>query len=117
VVAHADHIKLIKEWKRDIETRRDQARNYLISGEGTLQFRDDETQVEVVATEIPTSPFKAQSIVIPPVTTTVAVSLPTKSDIIKMFTLNSQQKFAFLIITSHLDGDNQFHTGISHNFL
>ncbi|CAF4359205.1 unnamed protein product, partial [Rotaria sordida] len=49
---------MIKGWKRDIEGRRDEARNYLISGEGTLEIRDDETQIEAVATEIPTSPIK-----------------------------------------------------------
>ncbi|CAF2952419.1 unnamed protein product [Rotaria sp. Silwood2] len=101
---------MIKEWKRDIETRRDQTRSYLISGEDTLEVRDDDVQVEVVTSEIPTSPFKAQIAVVPPVTASIAVSFPTKSDVIKKFTLNDQQKFAFMIVTSHLDGDNQFHT-------
>ncbi|CAF4434020.1 unnamed protein product [Rotaria magnacalcarata] len=89
VVAHSHHAAMIKEWKRDIENRRDKARNYLISGENTVEIRDDEVQIEVVAAEIPTSPFKAQTTTVPPVTITTAISFPTKMDIIKQFTLNS----------------------------
>ncbi|CAF4921564.1 unnamed protein product, partial [Rotaria sp. Silwood1] len=66
VIAHAHHARMIKEWKRDIETRRDQARSYLISGEDTLEVRDDDVQVEVVTSKIPTSPFKAPIAVVPP---------------------------------------------------
>ncbi|CAF4345383.1 unnamed protein product, partial [Rotaria magnacalcarata] len=117
VVAHSHHAALIKEWKRDIENRRDKARNYLISGENTVEIRDDEVQIEVVAAEIPTSPFKAQTTTVPPVTITTAISFPTKMDIIKQFTLNSQQKYAFMIVTSHLDGENQIHTGSADNQL
>ncbi|CAF5225467.1 unnamed protein product, partial [Rotaria magnacalcarata] len=65
VVAHSHHAAMIKEWKRDIESRRDKARNYLISGENTVEIRDDEVQIEVVAAEIPTSPFKAQTTTVP----------------------------------------------------
>ncbi|CAF1406925.1 unnamed protein product, partial [Rotaria magnacalcarata] len=117
VVAHSHHAAMIKEWKRDIESRRDKARNYLISGENTVEIRDDEVQIEVVAAEIPTSPFKAQTTTVPSVTITTAISFPTKMDIIKQFTLNSQQKYAFMIVTSHLDGENQIHTGSADNQL
>ncbi|CAF1385286.1 unnamed protein product, partial [Rotaria sp. Silwood1] len=112
VVAHAYHSVMIKGWKRDIEGRRDEARNYLISGENTLEVRDDETQIVVVATEIPTSPIKTRATRVPPVTTTNAILFPTKQDIIRQFTLSTQQKYAFMIITSHLDGENHAYTGI-----
>ncbi|CAF3784460.1 unnamed protein product, partial [Rotaria socialis] len=117
VVAHSHHAAIIKEWKRDIENRRDKARNYLISGENTVEIRDDEVHIEVVVAEIPTSPFKAQTTAVPPVTITTAISFPTKMDIIKQFTLNSQQKYAFMIVTSHLDDENQIHTGSADNHL
>ena len=107
VVAHSHHAKMIKEWKRDIEIRRKQARNYLISGEGILEIPDDETRIKVVTAEIPTSPLKTQATVVPPVITTTTVSLPSKTDIIKKYTLNTQQKYAFMIIAGHLDGGNQ----------
>ncbi|CAF2734318.1 unnamed protein product [Rotaria sp. Silwood2] len=89
VVAHPHHAAMIKEWKHDIEARRDKARNYLISDEVNMEVHDDETQIEVVTSEIPTSPFIAQTTAVPPVTATTTVSFPTKSDIIKTFTLNS----------------------------
>ncbi|CAF5169611.1 unnamed protein product, partial [Rotaria magnacalcarata] len=117
VVAHSHHAAMIKERKRDIENRRDKARNYLISGENTVEIRDDEVQIEAVAAEIATSPFKAQTTAVPPVTITTAFPFPTKMDIIKQFTLNSQQKYAFMIVTSHLDGENQIHTGSADNQL
>lgn len=112
MIAHSHHATMMKGWKRDIENRRDKARQYLISGEHTLEVRDDETQIEIVTTEIPTSPFKAQTTAVPPVTVTTVVSFPTKMDIVKQFTLNPQQKYAFMIVTSHLDGENQIHTGM-----
>ncbi|CAF4200146.1 unnamed protein product [Rotaria sordida] len=89
----------------------------LLNGEGTLEIRDDETQIEVVATEIPTSPIKTRATRVPPVTTTNAILFPTKQDIIRQFTLNTQQKYAFMIITSHLDGGNHAYTGIIDNQL
>jgi hypothetical protein len=117
IVADSHHGTMSKQWKQDIENRKDQARSYLISGEDSLEVRSDEVQVEGVTSEIPTSPFKMNIAVVPHVTTTTAISLPTKSDVIRKFTLNSQQQFAFMIITGHLDGDNQFHTGKIFDFL
>ncbi|CAF4780258.1 unnamed protein product [Rotaria sp. Silwood2] len=92
---------MMKQWKRDIESRRDESRNYLISDEDPLDVRDYEIQIEVVVTEVPTSPIKMKSTAVPPVTTTTEVLFPTKQDIISQFTLNSQQKYAFMIVTSH----------------
>ena len=117
MIAQAHHAALIKEWKHDIEVRRDQARSYLIDGADTTEIRDDETQIEIVTAEtpivaeIPTSPFKMHKFTVPPVTMTTAAFLPTKMDVVRKFTPNSHQKYAFMIIASHLDGDNQVYTG------
>ena len=117
VLTSSYHTGMIRKWKQDIESRREQIRNYLITGNGTLEKRDDEALVEVVTTDILTSPLKGQIITVPPVAITTTVSYPTKADIIKDFTLNNQQRFAFMIITSHLDQDHQFHIGTRHYFL
>ncbi|CAF0815770.1 unnamed protein product [Rotaria sordida] len=101
---------MIKEWKRDIEARRDETRNYLILGQDTLEVRDDETQIEIVGTEIPTSPIKTKVATVPSVTATNAIVFPTKQDIVKQFTINTQQKYAFMIVTSHLDGEHYAYT-------
>jgi hypothetical protein len=45
------------------------------------------------------------------------ITAPTQLDIANEFTLNDQQKFAFMIITGHLNDDSQFRTGISCTFL
>ncbi|CAF4176582.1 unnamed protein product, partial [Rotaria sordida] len=74
VVASEHHTTMIKEWKHDIEARRDETRNYLILGEGTLEVRDDETQIEI-------------------------------------------QKYSFMIVTSHLDGEHYAYTGTIDNQL
>ncbi|CAF1289252.1 unnamed protein product [Adineta steineri] len=111
VIADLHHAKMIKGWKRDMETRRDQARNYLISGDDTLETPDNEIQIESVTAQIPTSPLKAQMSTVLPVSTIEAASLPNKSDIITKFTLNKQQTFAFMIISNHLDGDHLSQNG------
>ncbi|CAF3982187.1 unnamed protein product [Rotaria sp. Silwood1] len=116
-VAREHHTTTIKEWKRDIEARRDETRNYLISGEDTLEVRDDETQIEVVGAEIPTSPIKTKATRVLLVTATNLVLFPTKQNIVKQFTLNTQQKYAFMIITSHLDGENHAYTDTIDNQL
>ena len=112
MVAHLHHAEMIKEWKRDIETRKEKARNYLILDDHTLEILDDETQIEVVTAEVPTSLLKIQTTIVPPVIATTTVPFPSKVDIIKKCTLNSQQKYAFMIVTGHLDGDSPINTGM-----
>ncbi len=47
----------------------------------------------------------------------VTGSFPTQKSISDEFTLNREQRAAFMIITSHLDGDTRYHTGIFNNNL
>ncbi|CAF1373807.1 unnamed protein product [Rotaria sordida] len=108
---------MFKEWKRDIEAQRDETRNYLILGEDTLEIRDDEIRIEIVGTEIPPSPIKTKVATVLPVTATNAILFPTKQDIVKQFTLNIQQKYAFMIVTSHLVGEHYAYTGTIDNQL
>ncbi|CAF1187421.1 unnamed protein product [Rotaria sordida] len=117
VVAREHHTIMIKEWKRDIDARRDETRNYLILGEDTLEVRDDETQIEIVGNEIPTSPIKTKVATVPAVTATNAILCPIKQDSVKRFTLNIEQKYAFMIVTSHLDGGHYAYIGTIDNQL
>ena len=110
-ISTTHQVLMIKEWKQDLDARKDQARNILVVGEDTYEIRSDQAVVEMITTDIPTSPAKLPNNVVPPVTTTMAASLPKKSDTIKKFTLNRQQTFAFMIITGHLDGDSAVHDG------
>ncbi|CAF3233162.1 unnamed protein product [Rotaria sp. Silwood2] len=90
VVARAHHTTMLNEWKRNNEARQDETRNYLISGEDTLEVRLDETQIEVVGAEIPTSPIKTKLTTVPTIAATHATFFPTKHDFTKQFTLNIQ---------------------------
>ena len=42
----------------------------------------------------------------------ITTSFPTQKSIADEFTLNTEQRAAFMIITSHLDGDSRSRTGI-----
>jgi hypothetical protein len=42
----------------------------------------------------------------------ITTNFPTQTSIADEFTLNKEQRAAFMIITSHLDGDNRSRTGI-----
>jgi hypothetical protein len=42
----------------------------------------------------------------------VTTNLPTQKTIADEFTLNKEQRAAFMVITSHLDGDSRYRTGI-----
>ncbi len=41
----------------------------------------------------------------------VTTNFPTQKSIVDEFTLNREQRAAFMIITSHLDGDSRYRTG------
>lgn len=41
----------------------------------------------------------------------VTTNFPTQKGIVDEFTLNREQQAAFMIITSHLDGDSRCRTG------
>ena len=43
----------------------------------------------------------------------ITTNLTTQKSIADEFTLNREQRAAFMIITSHLNGDSQYRTGIS----
>jgi hypothetical protein len=111
------HTTMNKQWKHDIEAKRDLARNYLITGGDQISDTNDEINTIVVTNVDSAIQAKGQVNVIPPVTSTKMITAPTQFDIANEFTLNDQQKFAFMIITGHLNDDSQFRTGISCTFL
>ena len=65
-----------------MELKRDSARNDVILGEDTPGITNRELQVEVVTSDIPTSPIKVQNTIISRVTTTLTAALPARSDIV-----------------------------------
>ena len=55
-ISTSHQVSMIKEWKQNLDARRDQARNKLVVGEDNYEIRHDQAAVEMITTEIPTSP-------------------------------------------------------------
>lgn len=102
-----------KTWKQEIERKRDEVRSRIITGEDESSEENDEAGIEVVTIVHPTTPINIQEDVVSSVTAIKMMPLTMQLDVANQFTLNDQQKFAFMIITGHLDGDTRFHIGKS----
>ena len=101
-----------KRWKHDIETKKEKARAFLITGEDQTLASDHEIENEVIPITEPTQQLSKQTKVISSVTTTRMSILTTQLDIVNEYTLNKEQKLAFMIITGHLNGESRFHAGL-----
>jgi hypothetical protein len=109
------HATINKQWKHDIETRRDLARNYLITGGDEAAQSDDRIGTEAVTVIETAIHRQKQTNTIPFVTATRMVALATQLDVVNEFTLNDQQKSAFMIVTGHLNSDSRYSIGLSHD--
>lgn len=97
-------------WKEQLKSERDRVRQNLIAGNqaedsGILSFDTiKNATVTVVGIEtIHHEEFDRLS-AIPPLVC-VTTKFPSQQSIVDEFTLNREQRAAFMIITSHLDGD------------
>ena len=116
VSATSNLIRLNSKWQDQLKIEKERVRRSLISGKHTkdddiLDF-DDATNAVVTVV----NPYTGQNNFekypsVPPVLV-VKNNFSTQNSIIDEFTLNKEQKAAFLIITSHLDGDSRCRTGI-----
>ena len=116
VSATSNLIKLNSKWQDQLKIERERIRRSSISGknneDGDILDFDDVTNAVVTVV----NPYTNQSNIekypsIPPVLV-VKNNFSTQTSIIAEFTLNKEQRAAFLIITSHLDGDSRCCTGI-----
>lgn len=110
-------IHLNRKWQEQLKTERERARRSLITGD---HADDDETfdsrltkdaVVTVMDPDIHMESNDGNHISIPPVVS-ITTNLPTQKSIADEFTLNREQRAAFMIITSHLDGDSRCRTGL-----
>jgi hypothetical protein len=116
VSATPNLIRLNSKWQDQLKIEKDRVRRSLISGkhgkeDDILDF-DDVTDAVVTVID----PYNNQNnfekyISIPPVLV-VKNNFSAQNSIINEFTLNKEQRAAFLIITGHLDGDTRCRTGI-----
>ncbi|CAF4239766.1 unnamed protein product [Rotaria sp. Silwood2] len=116
VSATPNLIKLNSKWQDQLKNEKERIRRSLISGkhnndDDILDFNDVTDAVVTVVNPYDNRNNVEKNTSIPPVLV-VKNNFSTQSSIIDEFTLNKEQRATFLIITSHLDGDNRFRTGI-----
>ena len=82
---------------------------------GNFDTADDTLDLHAVKDAVvtvvnPNNNFENYGSILPVVS--ITTNLPTQKIIADEFTLNREQRVAFMIITSHLDGDTRCRTGI-----
>ncbi|CAF1486450.1 unnamed protein product [Adineta ricciae] len=105
-----------KQWKHAIETKKEKARAFLITGEDQTLDSESEVENEIIPIIQSTQQISKQPKVISSVTTTKMSILTIQMDIVNEYTLNKEQKLAFMIITGHLNGESRFRIGLLYTY-
>ena len=117
VSATQNLVLLSKKWQEQLKTERERVRRTLITG--NYDTADDTLDLHAVQDAIVTvmdptgnnnNNLENYGSILPVVS--VTTNFPTQKSIADEFTLNREQLVAFMIITSHLDGDSRCRTGI-----
>jgi hypothetical protein len=110
-------VRLNTKWQEQLKTEKERARRNLMTGnydktDDTLDYHAAKDAVVTVVNpnNYNRNNFENYDSILP--VTSVTSSFPTQKSIADEFTLNREQRAAFLIITSHLDGDSRCRTGI-----
>lgn len=109
-------LRLNTTWKEQLKTERDRVRRNLIAGnhaEDSNALDFDATKdgtVTVIGKQAIQQEELDQFGAMPPLVC-VTAKFPSQQSIVDEFTLNREQRAAFMIITSHLDGDIRYRTG------
>lgn len=123
VSATSNLVRLNRRWQEQLKAAKERIRQILVSGnyaDDKLDYdADDKLDYDAVKLVVVTSinpnnytsnmPENFGSI-LPVIAATTVYS--TQKCIADEYTLNREQQAAFMIITSHLDGDKRSHTGI-----
>ena len=117
VPATSNLIRLNTKWQEQLKTEKERLRRSLITGnrdEGydTLDLHAATNAVVTVANpnNYNNNNFENYASILPVVS--VTTNFPTQESIADEFTLNREQRAAFIIITNHLDGDSRCRKGI-----
>ena len=110
-------VRLNIKWQEQLKTEKERARRNLMTGnydktDDTLDYHAAKDAVVTVVNpnNYNRNNFENYDSILP--VTSVTSSFPTQKSIADEFTLNREQRTAFMIITSHLDGDSRCRTGI-----
>ena len=116
--ATSDHVRLNTKWQEQLKAEKERVRQHFISGD--YKKANDNSEYDIIGDAVvtvmdatcyssnPSTDFKP----ILPVAAVITSSFPTQRGVADEFTLNREQRAAFMIISSHLDGDKQYHPGI-----
>ncbi len=117
VSATSNLIRLNTKWQEQLKAEKERIRQILITGNyANADDKLDYDPVKVaVVTSINPNNYTSNTLenygsILPVVA--VTTGYPTQKSIVDEYTLNREQRAAFVIITSHLDGDKRCHTGI-----
>ncbi|CAF1123500.1 unnamed protein product [Rotaria sp. Silwood1] len=118
VSATPNLVHLNTKWQEQLKTEKERIRRNLITGnyDKTDGMLDLYAAKDAIITVVNPNNYHKNSFEnyapILPVASVITTSYPTQKSIADEFTLNREQRAAFMIITSHLDGDRKCHTGI-----
>ena len=110
-------VQLNTKWQEQLKTEKERARRNLMTG--NYDKRDDMLDYDAVKDAVVTvvnpnynnkNNFENYGSILPVIS--ITTSFPTQKSIADEFTLNTEQRAAFMIITTHLDGDSRSRTGI-----
>ena len=110
-------VRLNRKWQEQLKGEKERVRRSLITGNYdeedntiNLQAAKDAIVTVLNPNSYNKNNFDNYSSILPVVS--VAANFPNQTSIADEFTLNREQRAAFMIITSHLDGHSRFRTGI-----
>jgi hypothetical protein len=121
VSATSEHVRLNVKWQEQLKSERERVRRSLITG--NYGKEDDSLDLHAVENAVVTvvdsnnhdaNEFQNHGSILP--VASVTSQFPSQKSVADEFTLNREQRAAFMIITSHLDGDNRSRTGTSAEF-
>ncbi|CAF4167889.1 unnamed protein product, partial [Rotaria sordida] len=109
-------IRLNTKWQEQLKTEKERVRQCLIRGNYTnvddtldLYAAKDAVVTVVNLNNYNNNNFENYGSILPVVS--ISTNFPTQKSVADEFTLNREQRAAFMIITSHLDGDSRCRTG------
>ena len=112
-------VRLNTKWQQQLKAEKERIRQILITGnyDNTDDTLDYNAVNDVLVTSINANHHNLNTLEnygsIPPVIV-VATSYPAQRNVADEYTLNREQRAAFMIITSHLEGNKLFQTGMFH---
>ena len=110
-------VRLNTKWQQQLKAEKERIRRILITGDhdNTDDTLDCNAINDALVTSINSNNYSLNTLenygsILPVIA--VATSYPTQKRVADEYTLNREQRAAFMIITSHIEGDKLFRTGI-----